>query len=137
MSDDQPPQDGMGGGAALEIPAPARFWDELIHLREDQRALYEEFQQHCLAVAERHRNMGAQLATLAAVAEANTAARESYDFVVRQLFSVMRQWYHTGLDQQRLLILIAEKLEIGGLASTIEPPVRPMAPLAEREHGRA
>jgi hypothetical protein len=118
----------------LEIPAAARFWDELLQGREELRQFREEFEEHRNRVRERHTNMGKQLAVVVTVAEANTAARESFEDEIIQLHIVMKQWYHSIIDLHKDVMAIASALGVGGLAS-LGPPMRP--PLREREHGRA
>lgn len=118
--------------APLEIPAPAQFWDSLLQGRAELADFREQFEHHCARVRERHTHLGQQIAAVVAVAEANTAARESFEDEIIQLHIVMKQWYHSIIDLHKDVMAIASALGVGGLAS-LGPPMRP--PLRERERG--
>jgi hypothetical protein len=111
-----------------QIPAAAQLWDELLKGREEQRQFREDFDDHCLRVRDRHVSLGEQMALLVKVGELNTEAREDYEIEIKQLHAVMRQWYHTIIDLQKMVLVIAEHLEVDRLV-TLKPPL----PLKSRE----
>ena len=127
-------QDDQQEGAE-EIPAAVQLWDEVIQAREEFRNFVEEFNDHKRRVRERHANMGQQLAAVVAVAETNTAARELFEDEIKQLHTVMRQWYHSLIDLHKDVKRIAAKLgtdDFAGLDKPMQPPQ-----LRTRERGRA
>lgn len=111
-----------------QIPAAAQLWDELLKGREEQRQLSVEFADHRTRVRERHEHVSRQLADVLAIGEQNMAAREYFEDEIKQLHVVMRQWYHTIIDLQKMVLLIAEHLEVDRLV-TLDPPL----PLKSRE----
>jgi hypothetical protein len=112
----------------VEIPAAVQLWDEVLQSREEQRQFREEFDDHRTRVRERHHALGEQLTLVVASAERNTAAREDFEDEIKQLHTVMKQWYHTIIDLQKMVLLIAEHLEVDRIV-TLDPPL----PLKTRE----
>lgn len=111
-----------------EIPAAAKLWDELLQGRDELRIFRQDFEDHRERVRERHAALGEQLALVVKAAAKNTAAREDFEDEIKQLHTVMRQWYHTIIDLQKQILMLTEKLEAGQLVS-----LRPPLPLRERE----
>lgn len=115
-----------------EIPAAALLWDEQLQMREEQRQFREDFEEHRNRVRERHHALGEQLSLVVKAAEKNTHAREDFEDEIKQLHTVMKQWYRTIIDLQKMVVLIAEHLEVDRVV-----PLEPPLPLRQREHGRA
>lgn len=113
---------------AAEIPAGVLLWDQFLQFREEQRQFREDFEDHRNRVRERHNTMGEQLAIVVGQVERNTQAREDYEIEIKQLHTVMRQWYHTMLDLQRAVVLIAAHFD-PDRPLHLKPPI----PLRERE----
>lgn len=112
------------------IPAAAQLWDELLQGREEQRQFREEFDDHRRRVKERHEHFARQLVEVLAMAESHDLAREDYEIEIKQLHTQLRQWYYTIIDLQKMVLLIAEHLEVERLVS-LNPPL----PLKSRERG--
>lgn len=106
------------------IPAAAQLWDELLQGREEQKQFREEFDDHKRRVRERHEHMARQLSDVLTLADQNTAAREDYEDEIKQLHTVMRQWYHTIIDLQKMIVSLAEQLDAGDALITLKPPVQ-------------
>jgi transketolase len=111
------------------IPAAAQLWDELLQGREEQRQFRQDFEDHRVRTRERHDHLQRQLTDVLAMAESNTAAREYFEDEIKQLHTVMRQWYHTIIDLQKMIVLLTEQLETEQLI-VLKPPL----PLRSREH---
>jgi hypothetical protein len=112
-----------------QIPAAAQLWDEVLKLREEQNQFREDFEEHRLRVRDRHQAFGEQLGLVVQAAEKNTHAREDFEDEIKQLHVIMRQWYHTIIDLQKMVLLIAEHLEVDRGILTLNPPL----PLKSRE----
>lgn len=110
------------------IPAAAQFWDELLQGREEQRQFREDFEGHRKRMNDRHHALGEQLTLVVKASEENASARDDFEIEIKQLHTVMRQWYHTIIDLQKTVLLIAEHLGVDRVV-TLNPPL----PLKSRE----
>jgi len=110
------------------IPAAAQLWDELLQGREEQRQFREEFGSHRARLATQHHAFGERLTLMVRASEENTAARDDFEIEIKQLHTVMRQWYHTMIDLQKTVLLIAEHLGVDRVVTLNEP-----LPLKSRE----
>jgi hypothetical protein len=104
------------------IPAAAQLWDEMLQGREEQRQFRQDFEDHRVRVKERHAALGQQLALVVQASEHNTEAREDYEIEIKQLHTVMRQWYHAMVDLQKLVLTLTEQLDPDRIV-TLDPPL--------------
>ncbi len=110
------------------IPAAAQLWDELLQSREEQSQFRQEFDDHRLRMHDRHEHFSRQLVEVLAMAERHADAREDFEIEIKQLHTVMRQWYHTIIDLQKMILSLAEQLGQEQIV-TLKPPI----PLKSRE----
>lgn len=93
-----------------QIPTPAEIWQELLTLREKHDQLAEALSAHRAQVKQRHEAIIDALDNWADHIQANTAARVETAEYIYGLQATLKQWYHSMLDLQRMVVTLYDLL---------------------------